>query len=91
MRLWDGQTLEIGGGPPDFTLVFHHPAPLRDQILFRDTMCHVAEAVYRVWRLYMAACAVQFEEGGISVYQILVSKKGKGLGPAPLARRDLYS
>lgn len=56
-----------------------------------EALGHVTEATYRVWRLYMAACAVQFEEGGAGVYQILASKKGTGLGPAPLTRRDLYS
>lgn len=32
------------------------------------------ERVYRVWRLYMAACALEFERGETGVYQILLRK-----------------
>jgi cyclopropane-fatty-acyl-phospholipid synthase len=39
----------------------------------------------------MAACARQFEQGEIGVYQILAAKKGKGFNPVPLTRRDLYA
>lgn len=49
----------------------------------------VNEVTYRVWRLYMAACALEFEAGGTGVYQIVASRRG---APArlPLTRRDLY-
>jgi cyclopropane-fatty-acyl-phospholipid synthase len=50
----------------------------------------VGEARYRVWRLYMAACAVQFEEGAIGIHQILASRRGAAGYPVPLTRRDLY-
>lgn len=50
----------------------------------------VGEATYRVWRLYMAACASQFEQGAIGVYQILATKRRDGLVDLPLTRRDLY-
>jgi cyclopropane-fatty-acyl-phospholipid synthase len=50
----------------------------------------VGEAMYRVWRLYMAACASQFEQGSIGVYQILATKRRNGLVDLPLTRRDLY-
>jgi len=30
-------------------------------------LAHVNEATYRVWRLYMAACALQFESGEIGI------------------------
>jgi len=46
VRLWNGEILEIGGGPPDFTLVFHHPASFRDLILFRDPL-RLAEAYFK--------------------------------------------
>ena len=55
-----------------------------------EALGHVSEARYRVWRLYMAGCAVQFENGAIGVYQILASKKGEGLNALPLTRADLY-
>ena len=50
----------------------------------------VGEATYRVWRLYMAACASQFEQGAIGVYQILATNRRDGLVDLPLTRRDLY-
>jgi cyclopropane-fatty-acyl-phospholipid synthase len=52
---------------------------------------HVDEATYRVWRLYMAACALDFEAGGIGIYQVLAAKRAAGNLPLPLTRRHLYS
>ncbi|WP_394789438.1 class I SAM-dependent methyltransferase [Rhodoferax sp.] len=51
----------------------------------------VDETTYRVWRLYMAACALEFEFGGTGIYQILASKRDQGRWPVPLTRRDLYA
>jgi len=51
----------------------------------------VPESTYRVWRLYMAACALQFEQGDVGVYQILVANRDGGIAAIPLTRRDLYS
>jgi cyclopropane-fatty-acyl-phospholipid synthase len=55
-----------------------------------EALQHVTESVYRIWRLYMAACAMQFEEGNTGVYQILASKRAPFSNPVPLTRRDLY-
>jgi cyclopropane-fatty-acyl-phospholipid synthase len=52
---------------------------------------HVGEPVYRVWRLYMAASALQFEEGGTGVYQVLAARRAPGPAKVPLTRRDLYA
>lgn len=49
----------------------------------------VDESTFRVWRLYMAACALAFEAGGTGVYQILASRRGAEVA-LPLTRRDLY-
>ena len=49
----------------------------------------VDEPTYRTWRLYMAACARAFEEGGTGIYQILASRRGKEAA-LPLTRTDLY-
>ncbi len=49
----------------------------------------VDERTYRVWRLYMAASALEFESGGTGVYQILASKRDQGRWPVPLTRHDL--
>lgn len=56
----------------------------------QEALQHVSEAVFRVWRLYMAACAIEFEGGEVGVHQILSSKRNGGLWPVPLTRRDLY-
>jgi len=52
---------------------------------------YVNEATYRVWRLYMSACALDFEAGGIGIYQVLAGKRATGNLPLPLTRRHLYS
>jgi cyclopropane-fatty-acyl-phospholipid synthase len=52
---------------------------------------YVNEATYRVWRLYMAACALDFESGEIGIYQVLASKRAPGIPAIPLTRRYLYS
>jgi cyclopropane-fatty-acyl-phospholipid synthase len=56
-----------------------------------QALCHVNEATYRVWRLYMAACALQFESGEIGIYQVLANKRTAGIPDLPLTRRHLYS
>jgi cyclopropane-fatty-acyl-phospholipid synthase len=53
-------------------------------------IAEVGDARYRVWRMYMAGCASQFELGEIGVYQILAVKRRPGLVDMPLTRRDLY-
>lgn len=51
-----------------------------------------SEQTYRVWRLYMAACARAFVTGRIGVIQTLFSKTGRdGICRLPLTRGDLYS
>ncbi len=52
---------------------------------------YVSEATYRVWRLYMSACALEFESGHLGVYQVLASKRGPQHARMPLTRRHLYS
>ena len=51
---------------------------------------HVEESTYRCWRLYMAACALEFESGEIGVYQLLASKRTSALPILPLTRGHLY-
>ena len=52
---------------------------------------HVSETTYRVWRLYMAASALEFESGNLGIYQILARKRGAESHRAlPLTRRHLY-
>jgi len=55
-----------------------------------DALEHVEESTYRCWRLYMAACALEFESGEIGVYQLLASKRTSALPVLPLTRGHLY-
>jgi len=57
-----------------------------------EALEHVSEATWRVWRLYMAACAMEFESGELGLYQILASKRLQQGGPAdqPPTRRYMY-
>jgi len=50
----------------------------------------VNEATYRIWRLYMAACAMEFETGELGIYQIIATKRQRGPAPVPLTRRYIY-
>ncbi|HEY8965174.1 MAG TPA: cyclopropane-fatty-acyl-phospholipid synthase family protein [Candidatus Methylacidiphilales bacterium] len=52
----------------------------------------VDEVTYRVWRLYMAGCAHNFQVGRISVYQTLLAKlSGNGTSRAPASRAGWYA
>jgi cyclopropane-fatty-acyl-phospholipid synthase len=51
---------------------------------------YVSEATYRVWRLYMSACALEFESAHLGIYQILAGKRGGTPVRRPLTRRHLY-
>ena len=55
-----------------------------------EALRHVNQTTYRVWRLYMAASALEFEAGGTGVYQVLAAKRRAGAPPVPLTRADLY-
>jgi len=56
-----------------------------------EALQHVDETTYRIWRLYMAACALEFESGGTGIYQILTGKRQAGAPAVPLTRRDIYA
>ena len=54
-------------------------------------LAHVAEPVYRVWRLYMAGSARGFHHGHLAIYQLLLAKlDSAGRAPLPLTRADWY-
>jgi cyclopropane-fatty-acyl-phospholipid synthase len=55
-------------------------------------LAHVAEPVYRVWRLYMAGSARGFARGNLAIYQVLLAKlDSAGRAPVPLTRADWYA
>jgi cyclopropane-fatty-acyl-phospholipid synthase len=73
----------------------HYALTLREwvkrlEIQHEEALAYVTEPVYRIWRLYMAACALQFEEGSTGIYQILASKREPFTNPVPLTRKDIY-
>ena len=55
-----------------------------------EAMEYVSESTYRIWRLYMAASALEFESGEVGIYQVLASKRVAGAMSLPLTRRHLY-
>lgn len=59
-----------------------------------EAMQYVSESTYRVWRLYMAASALEFESGGTAIHQILASRRPDVAPygqPVPFTRGDLYA
>ncbi len=52
-------------------------------------LTHVSEGRYRVWRLYMAASAMNFEAGRTQVHQVLAVKATGGVSGVPLRRSDI--
>ncbi|HEY7105650.1 MAG TPA: cyclopropane-fatty-acyl-phospholipid synthase family protein [Acidimicrobiia bacterium] len=49
-----------------------------------DAVAAAGEARARIWRLYMAACAVAFEDGNTQVHQVLGVKANGGRSGMPL-------
>ena len=55
-------------------------------------VAQAGEAAYRVWRLYMAASAVSFDNASIGIYQSLLARPdANGHVSIPATRRDLYA
>lgn len=75
----------------------HYARTLRAWVTNLDRNRETAEstagiAAYRVWRLYMAASAVNFEAGNIAIFQSLLAKPDiEGHVNIPATRRDLYA
>lgn len=58
----------------------------------QEAMQAAGAAVYRTWRLFMAASAYGFTTGKINVYQALLAKPdAQGRSSVPLTRADLYT
>jgi cyclopropane-fatty-acyl-phospholipid synthase len=50
-----------------------------------------SERTARIWRVYLAGCAYGFDQGWMSIYQVLASKQTKpGPAPLPLTRDWMY-
>lgn len=83
-EIWD-----VEGLRPHYALTLRHWGERLERHR-SEALRHASPEVLRIWRLYMAACAQEFDAGGVGVYQILVSKRGKAPPALPLTRRDLY-
>jgi len=73
----------------------HYAITLREWVRRLDqqhvaALRHVNESTFRVWRLYMAASALEFESGGLGIYQILSAPKGGAAQRLPMNRRHMY-
>jgi cyclopropane-fatty-acyl-phospholipid synthase len=56
-----------------------------------EAVASAGERTTRIWRLYLAGCAYAFEQGWVSIYQILASKQTKpGRAALPLTREWMY-
>jgi cyclopropane-fatty-acyl-phospholipid synthase len=83
------EIFDVEGLRPHYALTLRHWVARLEANRSR-ALQHVNEATYRVWRLYMAACALDFEAGEISIYQVLASKRARGTPDLPMTRRHLY-
>jgi cyclopropane-fatty-acyl-phospholipid synthase len=68
-EIWDVECLR-----PHYAITLRHWV-LRLEAMRTEALQYVDEAAYRVWRLYMAACALHFEDGDVGIYQILAKLK----------------
>ena len=50
----------------------------------------VGEKTWRIWRVYLAGCAVAFERDEISLFQVLCRPAGRAASEAPWSRRWMY-
>ena len=83
------EILDVEGLRPHYAMTLRHWVRRIEQ-RSEEAIREVGETTYRIWRLYMAACALEFEEGGTGIYQILASRRDGGTWPVPLTRDDLY-
>lgn len=80
---------DVEGLRPHYALTLRHWVQ-RLEARREEALREVDEVTFRIWRLYMAACAPEFEAGGTGIYQIVASKRDGGSWPVPLTRSDLY-
>ena len=57
----------------------------------RKAAALAGEERYRIWRIYMAGCALAFDRGWMSIHQVLAGKPEPDvLLPRPWTRRHQY-
>ena len=80
---------DVEGLRPHYALTLRHWVSRLEQH-HEQALQYVSESTYRVWRLYMAACALEFESGEIGIYQVVARKRTSGNALLPLTRRHMY-
>ncbi len=75
---------------PHYALTLRHWV-YRLENQHEQALQYVNESTFRIWRLYMAACALEFETGEIGIYQILANKREIGQSCLPLTREHMYA
>jgi cyclopropane-fatty-acyl-phospholipid synthase len=83
------EILDVEGLRPHYALTLRHWVH-RLERRHAAALRHVNESTYRVWRLYMAASALEFESGGLGLYQILSAPRGGDARSLPRTRRYMY-
>lgn len=76
-------------------LRFHYAQTLREWVKRLEAnrlqaQGYVGQERYKVWRMYMAGSALEFEEGETGIHQILASKWSRSAGLVPATRRYMY-
>jgi cyclopropane-fatty-acyl-phospholipid synthase len=84
------EIFDVEGLRPHYAMTLRHWVQRLEQ-KHEQVVALVGERTYRIWRLYMTACALQFEQGATGIYQILAVRRENGLPKLPLTRRDLYA
>jgi cyclopropane-fatty-acyl-phospholipid synthase len=83
-EIWDVEALR-----PHYSLTLRHWLA-RLETNHERAASLIGESAYRIWRLYIAVSAAQFDRATIGVYQIL-AVNGRGThGNLPLTRDDIY-
>ncbi len=85
----DFEIADVEGLRPHYALTLRHWVH-RLEHNYEEAINLVGERNYRIWRLYMTGCALQFEQGQTGIYQILAVRKNNSFPPLPLTRHDLY-
>ncbi len=83
------EIFDVEGLRPHYAFTLRHWVNRLDE-KSEEAIRIVGEHTYRVWRLYMTGCALQFEQGATGIYQILAERRQDGFPNLPLTRRDIY-
>ncbi len=83
------EILDLEGLRPHYALTLREWVRRLDQ-QHAAALRHVNESTYRIWRLYMAASALEFESGELGVYQILALPRGSAAQGLTMNRRHMY-